>query len=490
MSLAPSTPPERPGPLLLGAAVFAGALAIVVVRFSGWLPAVWFGDDLRDYFASVDGLYASSASSSLVTTFAGKWRPIFTFLLWAAHQAFGTELAWYQAMTVALYAAIGVVFFFIAHRLSGSRTIALLLAAVLVWSRFAMYQVTQINGLIEQLPMLLFLLALSLVLAEAERVRRYDDTDRWHARLHLAMLLLGLAAHAHERYLASVIAVGCALLFMPGIARRERIVLALEGAAIMLFNVLMKVWALGIPFFIGAGGRPMDFDLQRTIGQAVDAVLSWLWFNSGPGYLAGTSTIALGAPYVALAGLTCLAAALIAALGVRGALSARAGFWPVALLALCGAALVGPGVVSFRLEQRWLLTSFAMLLLLLAWASRFVRWRDLAVGLAVTIFAGSLVIDNRISIASERQFFVTSSMRLAEAALPLADGRQEPIVFEGLGPDLCSWILTDGQFFRMVRGQARTVYCVGPSWAYPQAPPERGTVRYTYGASGFRPIGG
>lgn len=468
------------------AGVFLIFLSLLYVRFGFWLPQVWYGDDLRDFYASVDGQFVHSWASAFTTTFASKWRPIFSLFMWLEYSNFKTYIGYYQFVNLVIGAASVSIFFFLAEMLSGSRFVASGLSLLMVWSRFATYQMTQVNGPIESLPLLFTLVAVYCVaLAElGERLTQDDERKRvW--LIGAAILFLGLAAYTHERYLVALPVMALYLWAAGGLKLADRIGGTLCIIFLIAFNVIAKVFVLKIEFFLGTGGQNIGFNIGVLLQNVLEALSSAVWFNYGPQYLVGVTTLSLPLIFVILAGACAAAIACLAVFGLVGAVIERANWvFPVFVMALAGALLV-PAIALFRFEQRWLFTTFVLGLLFLAWCARHNISQVLIRLLLVILVCSALVVENRLAFAAERLFFLTGSMRVAEDARKLVDGTTGPIVIEGVDASVCGWVLSGGLFFRMYQGAKRDLYCVNSVGAYPSKPPDE-AQRFTHSWGGFQ----
>lgn len=470
----------------LAAAVFLLSLSFLYVRFGYWLPQVWFGDDLKDYYASVDGAFVNSWPSAFSNTFANKWRPIFSLFIWFEYSHFDKLLIYYHLSNLAINALSVCIFFYVAKMLSRSLSVASGLSVLMAGSRFATYQITQVNGPVESLPVLFTLFA-TYCIALSEHTDRMlrDSTNKRTWLISAAILSLCLAAYTHERYLAGLAVLIPYLWVTGGLTKNLRIACTAAVFIAILFNVIVKTFLLRIDFFVGTGGQNLTFNPGATITHIMEALSSAVWFNHGPDHLIGVTTLQLPLFYVYLAAIGAAAVSLIAILGIAGAVADRSDWvLPAFILALAGALLV-PGVAVFRFEQRWLYSTFVLGLLFLAWCSSYIRYRPLLNGLLVALVCSALALETRLSFAGERTFFLTRAMRIAEDARVLLDGKSGPIVLEGAEASICGWVLSSGLFFRMYQGAKRDVYCVSPEGSYPGTPPPD-AERFTHSWGGFQ----
>jgi hypothetical protein len=452
--------------------VFVLVVTAAKWRFWPWMPEVFFGDDLSNLLAYKDGHFGSSAGQALSAAYAEKYRPVFAWVMWLLFSAFEERILPYLALNVLLHGLSAALVFAIAHRLSrGNWIVALAIALAAATSRFALYQVTQVTGLLEGIALTLFLGMFYCVVRASE-----DKESAWRWSW-LAVAAAFLTMHTHERYIVVAVWLCSSLILLPSTRMLPRARwLALLGTcvAVLVFNVLYKMAVLGVPIFVGTGGTRIDISTSRVLEHVVQAVLSIFGFNEGPEYLVGARSISLHwFPAWPLAAGFSLAWLTAVVMGVRTALSDKATasepawqplLWPLLMLAL-GALLLGPPFLTIRLEQRWLLEPFILMLFLFAWAAGSQRHRALVPAwvLALVIGPASIAIDSIIAPYFAQTFFVSSGRFATAAKQDIVDKDFGQLASVGLvsGQDHCNWTLLKGHFFRLYGGTRRTVYCFG-----------------------------
>jgi hypothetical protein len=450
--------------------VFAVLLVAAWWRFAPWMPAVFFGDDLDNLLAFRAGALASTWHQALAGVYLEKYRPVFAAVLHLEFTSFGDRIAAYLAVNLFIQAVAGTLLFLAARLLGGSAWVAASLALAFVVSRLALYQVSQVTGVLEGLGTVWFLAMLvSLVRAAA------DPRAAWRWGL-LAVAAAFLAVHTHERYIVVLPWLALAVLVLPGLrplpAARKAGLVALCAAA-AAFNVIYKLAVAGGSFLVGTGGTQIDFDLMRMVRHAGEAVLSVFGFNDGPAYLVGAEWTEL--PWFSgwiLPGTLSLGLLALLALGsrTRASTAAAASFawrtdpawaWLLGALALV---LLVPPLTTIRLEQRWLVQPFALLLVLTAWAAgrAGVRVGPAPAGILVAaVAAASISLDLLLSLHFGQIFFVNSGRvaALAQRDIAMRDsGTAAPLALL-LPQEHCEWTLRAGRFFEVYGGQARPVHC-------------------------------
>jgi len=460
------------GPRAALVLVFALALMATLWRFLPWIPHAFFGDDLYNYLAYKDGFFPEGVAQALTTAFAEKYRPVFVWALSFLFGTFGDRVLPYMAVNMLLHALNATLVFAIARRLgNGQWLVPLVIAVAVATSRFALYQVTQITGLLEGVALMLFLCMTYCVVRASEA--GIASAGRW---LWLAVAAAFLVIHTHERYVVVAVWLGCALVLLPSLRALPRarwLALLFGCGALILFNLLFKTQVLRMPFFVGTGDTHLEFDLLRVVEHLRQAALSIFGFNEGPGYLVGARTAwekvspawVLAAAF-SLIWLLAFASAVRATVHDKGAVGTApprpAATWPLLLLGLAGMLLVPP-LVTIRIEQRWLFEPFILVLLVFAWACGTRRhpaspptW-ILALGIGLT----SLASDSLIARSFGEIFFVSGGQFAKVAKRDIADkdpGRSTPVALIA-NADNCNWTLLKGGFFRLYGGTRRTVVC-------------------------------
>lgn len=460
-------PQATPGPRRAKAfllALFALLAAAAAWRFGPWLPPVFYGDDLNHWVGYVDGRCGARASQLLGASCVDpeKLRPVFNVVKVALFAAFGKATSHYMAVNILLHGASALLVFAIARRLAGGLVVPLALAAAVATSRFALMQVTLVVGLVEGLAFFFFVASLYALVRAAEGAR----VAPWAA---LAVVCALLSQFSHERFNVMAVVLAFAFLALPAFRSlpvRTRALLVGACVAVPLVHIAYKL-ALGTPLFVGTGGmRVTSVDSALVLEHARQALSSTFGVNSGPPYLVGQTLASMPwLPAWLLAGAMILAWVVALAAGLRAAFARRAGMgfasfaWPAILLgAYVG--LTAAALVTIRLEQRWLMAPFTLVLLVLAWSAGLQQRWLLRFAPAVVFAASAVWLDTLI----ERRFdqvYLSSSTRIATAVkrdlIDAAPGDASPVVLIA-GREFCGWVLQGSSFFR-VYGTSRPVAC-------------------------------
>lgn len=458
--------------LFLYGLLFFVVLLVSYARFGPWMPSVFFGDDLSNIIAFKEGLFAASPITSLSEVYLGKFRPVFSFAMYLQFSSFAEWIEGYLGINLLVHSLSGVLVFLIARNLSGGNlAIAGLAALSAVISRFALYQTTQVTGLVEGLSTFTFLLMLFCVIRS-----KTEFAWRWSL---LAVLAATLTMHTHERYIVLLPWLALAILIMPRttpLGTKAKLALVGLCALGVVFNVGYKMAALNGKFLIGTGGTTIEFDLLRILEHTSQATLSIFGFNHGPDYLVGVNWFELPIFSGWILGAVLVTASALLMVRVRGAQAGELVFG--LLLFLLGAVALFPTLLTIRMEQRWEYQPFIVLLLILSWTAGLVarpQARLISSILMTVVACASITIDLMVTRFTDRVFFVNSA-KIAQSTYEdifIQDpGARTPVAFV-LEDSHCNWTLLGGAFFKLYSGHMRSVRCIPNLTEIRIAPNER-----------------
>lgn len=467
--------------------IFLAATIAAIWRFLPWTTSVLFGDDLSLYLPFLDGSCATRASQMLVATCGDRFRPVASGFIVALMHAFGPQKSLFIDVNFALQGAIATMAFLVAFHLSRrSWLTALGIAGAVALSRFAVWNVNEVIGPVESLPLLLTLGAVySVIRAEQSQER----VGRWGM---LAMLCAFLALFAHERF--TVVPVWLALAFLSSKQVRQlpvwRIALLVGGCVAMpVFYIVYKKFGLDSYFLIGTGNTHLKLDFPLIAQHAYQGVSSIFGFNHGPSYLLGKNVVpGWNLPFLFASGFLLLFLT-IALYTLRRVLAATPSFrakieslrWPVLLLILAAVLLI-PALLTIHVEIRWLYASFIMVLLACACAvsvaSHDARRRIAIV--VVVLCATSVALDTTIMRSFNDLFFIASGQYADLVKRDIIDKHPEQKSDIALlaAQEHCTFTLLGGGFFRVYGNGPRKVYCFSSLAAASQAKLPTGTPFY------------
>ena len=180
---------------------------------------------------------------------------------------FGQQISLYLAFNILLHALSALIVFALAFRLSrGSIYVALTAAILATTSRLALYQVTQVTGLLEGIGQLVFLSMIYCLLRFDQLVGRLNSHSLFFA--YSAIFAVFLLVHTHERYFVVIPWIVSMFLLTPKfkcLSPTQRKVIIALSLMPALFNVLYKKFILHAPFFVGTGGSHIQIDVHGIL---------------------------------------------------------------------------------------------------------------------------------------------------------------------------------------------------------------------------------
>jgi len=457
-----------------GSIIFLLLTLVVIWRFNPFMPQVFFGDDLNYLLAFKDGQCGTFASQILTTTCYDKFRPVASGFVLLLMNLFDSSVTGYMIVNVLLQALSAYIAYKIAFQLSNrNKFIAIGVSLTVASSRFAAYQVTQVIGPVEGLGTPLFL-GILYMLIYADILKINVLRCGW-----FAVVLLLLLIHNHERYIVISGWLGLAFLVLPTFRELPRHkLLSLLGGCIFVpvFYVTYKTAVLDSPFLVGTGGVPLSLNINMILAHVKQAVLSLWGFNEGPEYLTGVRLDTLPwfpAWIMAITFATSLILPVLA--GIKQGFTFQNGLvtfknnsylWPILLVVLAALLLV-PAISTIRLEQRWLLSPYILMLFLGAWGCgqlyKLNKYNFPVWYLGVIFPVAAISLDSMIVKYFHNVFFVDSARYAEMVKRDIADiypGESSDIYLLSSYPAHCEWSLMNGEFFRIYGGVKRAIRCV------------------------------
>lgn len=473
---------------------FAHAVSIIfVITMVAALNVAWFapfrgrtlmGDDLELLLEARSGGYASDVVRAFWQVGADKFRPVLTVVLAVLTDAFGADFTAYRTLNLVLQTLNVLLVGFLAWRLSGRRWPITLAAMVIVTlSRFNVYFVLQVYGVMEGLA-LTFVLAMILAV-----IRAYETRSR--RALAIASLGYFLAIFTHERYIVLAPFLVAATLLVPDTfrRRRDRLVWAALPLLVAFSNYAVKAWALKIHYFTAGGGEQAEFAPGQIATFMERGLLNLTGFNTGPDYLSGRNMHSLGVLGVALGLLFVVPLAVLLVVSVRRDASGLfRGQVTILRKYLLASLLLGPllfsASISFRQEYRWLYTPFVVLVLGTSWMlGRLPRGRVLPGLLIAAVCVGAVGVDGYYRRHVENTYFfagldTVDSLRTEILGRHSAQLDSATVfIFTHDDPTLTDWYTRGGRFFDIYApGRNRDIRFVSSIEATPTTEPVRATV--------------
>ena len=403
------------------ALIFFIIIAVSYWRFNPWVQNVFFMDDSHTLFSFYNKKYFSTLYQSLFEQNYYKYRPVSGVVFYFLILSFGKTHGLYFAFNLVMHAINGVLFFILSSRLSKDKFIvpfALTMAFVL--SRLALFQVTQIVGVVESVSLTFFLIMLYAVLRSQEN----PSQKMWH---RIALLAVTLTIYAHERYVVVLPWLAFILFNLPSskdITLKYRSLLVSFCAIIFISNVLFKVLFLHIPFFMGTGGQAISLDFPMIITHIYEALFSIFSFNNGPEYLVGSAiSITQSSKYEDYLAFLMAVAFTFSSVYIcirsistsRNLLKSDLKFL-FQITLLIGLILIPP-ILTIRVEGRWEYVPSALILLTLAWSyglPKTISSKGIG-GLCVVASICLISVDSMVINKSFNSIYMISASKLAKA---------------------------------------------------------------------------
>lgn len=341
--------------------------AVIVAVTAAWVlcmpRTLLIGDDLVLVTQFRDASWVKVFHGLSVDYAGNKWRPLLLLVLRAIVGAFGTSFAAYVALNSIVQIASALAIASIVLRLTrGSALLATLAGCAFVVSRFAYYNLIQVQGIMEGLALLLMLLALrAVVVAYQERRLGALWSTPW---------LGALAIFTDERYLAIAPFLVAAPLLHP--ARRSNLraasALALSNCVAPLAYAAVKTFVFHAPVASGTGSTALAPHAAQVWAFLVSAIANMLGFNAGNGYFTGRDMGDVGMPAYVAGALVCVPLLLLLGRYVLDVARRRTAPQPLVLGLVLFVPLLLTATVTIRQEFRWLYAPFALVVIALAGA--------------------------------------------------------------------------------------------------------------------------
>jgi hypothetical protein len=438
--------------------------SVTWLRFRPWMPQVLAADDLYNFMLYHGDRFTSPMSPIYFSETGQKFRFVFSNAVRVESFLFGPHPQRYFILNVAIHAISCTALCFLAASLSGSWWAAVVLASIAATTRFALYQVSHLTGQVESLSLMFSLLC--ILAAKKSIDRDWSEPWKW-----VALLMAFLAFSSHERYVVLLAWLGLLFVLCPRAGSfRCRAAFFVAGSLLVVSNVLTKIFVYKANVLEGTGNTPLSVNITSIKELLSQAVLSIFGINHGPQYLTGAewADFSTSIRIISVIFAVILLLLVIAAFAEQRRYSTDGNAnWPLAFVLLTVLLLVPPAL-TIRLEQRWEVAPFFMLLLVAASGIAQIRTTGTKQKLLPVLLGGLLlcaaVIEARVSQSFGSVFYVYGDTYAAAAKRAIIDTRSSapgtPIVLVS-PPSNCGGTLLDGGFFLIYEGVVRRVYCVG-----------------------------
>jgi hypothetical protein len=400
---------------------FAGVTAVLAILTAAWFAyvphPVFMGDDLNHIVSAQTGGYASSLEKALTCAEgAVKYRPVFATYLYLETLMFGNDFNSYIYLNVFLEFLNACLVALICYRLSRKHLLVAFTCSVMfIISRFSYYNVHQmVGGALEGLALLLFLLMVYTVV--------YAYESRKPAVLAWTLLFYFMLIFTHERYAAVAAMLAVAILLAPMNFRLtwHRYAIATLPLLILMFNFLLKVFALHMPFFQGTENE-LTFEKSSILKFILSGLSNMVGFNAGPNAFSGLDIVNAGVTGYVLGSVFAMALVTLVAVYVHHRFQAKRRITSsdtrdVFLFLLLFVALLAAASVATRQEYRWLYAPYAVVIFGIAYlCGRISADKKLRLLLLACILLSAIAVDTSYRGYQDNVFFY-QGMKVADSA--------------------------------------------------------------------------
>ncbi len=452
----------------------AGYFVVVRLAYASTFNAAFGLDDPR-LFVILAGIKDDPIAALTASLPFNRLRPLSDFAYWSAFRVVGFNFNAWLTLGLLVWSVTCAVFTTFIAKMSKSWILSIGLGLLLLSSRFAFYQVTNVTGLMENIAALELVVFVILLWS-------YFRTGGSNRYFWGSLVVLLCLVFTHERFQGLTLVLLVISLFHPaGQPVKLRIARALSSLVpgLLLTGAKLAVWTM--PLFVGTGSSSeLGFSWEGMWDHLIAAGLNLVGVNWGPAYLVGQPFEAHPQWLQVIVGVHAVALALVGILvtmGLGGIPRERRfgqlfpnsakSFVTPALLVLLLIALIVPVVVTIRIEQRWLLTPFIVVLLYVAQFPRVLdRFRapvKVMTNAAVVLFIGTGLIANALYFQEMKALFFIGHQSLASVNTMVANSAVEnntlSVSEDCAAPTTTPYL--DDLLFANNGGKRITITCVG-----------------------------
>jgi hypothetical protein len=401
------------------------------------LTFFFYRNEINTYF-SVDALVfilnAQGVDNSDPTTqvFVGllfnRLRPVSDLVLYAMYLVAGENpFAWWAINMSFIAISASVVVYAVKNSLSVS-ILGLMAGAAYVTSRFLRYQVSEHpQGVMESLNIIFIVLIFIMV-------NKHHVTHKMHYLVFAGIAYFGLY-FSHDRFLPVVLPLIVYTLLAVKLSSKKITILGIFMAPVILGTITKLL--LSIPMFVGTGSTTdLGFSFQSAITHGLEGSAQVLGLNIGPAYLVGLPMDSTP-QWVIIVSLTVFLSGLISLFRFLSMFKEKNNefksySWVVFQLLLMMSVFAG-ALVTIRLEQRWLMGTMALVIIIVA---RQIQVSHRLIGFTASAFLVGNIVLNAFYISNSPHFFFlhwqSTTSSIVSSALPawnLSANNQVPIIF-------------------------------------------------------------
>jgi hypothetical protein len=371
---------------------------IIFIYFLKYRATSIYSDDIASYMTYF--AQTNTWDKLNLSRLYQQFRPVRDLALHLMLGTFKKQIYAYYIFNVLMLALNTYVFARIINYILKAPLLSLTLALLLPLSRFSYYAATQlfIGGLMEGIA-LVFSLVSVLFLMKIMTEEKTEPDKRQSSAVLWSILFANLSMYTHERYMVVLAFIAGVALFFPWLRLTilARIGLATLSSLSVYLNFFLKKNVFHVAVMQGTGGANIEFSIPSIKTFFGEAIYSIFQVNTGPSYICGM-------PYAALQPLTqktvmvAVALLVVAIVGLLFAFAAasvrhfrrrengsgsftgyvadlqnnpsiRNGVIAFFLSGLFLLLLI-PAIVTIRVEQRFLLAPFCILVIIVAIAAK------------------------------------------------------------------------------------------------------------------------
>ena len=299
----------------------------------------------------------------IFSTGANRWRPVTYFFEMPLVYAVKNSYSHWLVASIAISALAVTYIYYVFFKMNKNFYTGAILVLLIVTSRF-------FTGIILNLTFILETISLILLIALAEIFRR-NWTEPTFIQLKYAVVLYAALVFTHERY------IGLNLFFIFYFLLHNQFVQKYKLIYLFLFSLptmslfLIKAIVLGIPIFVGTGSSTdVGFSFSSSLVFLSQLLLGLIGINFGYEYLHGytfqNQTESLRVTSVGIALITlCLLGSKMFTWIKRRPIKLSNFLKVVIVYVSLFASLAIPVIATIRIEHRWFLPVYVILLFVL-----------------------------------------------------------------------------------------------------------------------------
>ncbi len=359
----------------------------------------------------------SSSSSNIQnifgSTLANRFRPVSDIAQFLSFRVAGENPYVWWLINCALIALTAFLLTYAVNENFSNRLFGVAAGLSFLTSRFLQYNASQVVGVMESTNNILFALILIFI-------QKHSKTSNLKY-LYGAVAFFTLICFSHERFQTIFAALAMYIALLSFQRKRTKYSLLLMLAAPLCVLAWIKS-AMHFPQIVGTGSvTELGFRWDTTFIHTCEGLLQVFGINFGPGYLVGVSYEFAPLWLQSLGAIVFVSAAIFCAKYI-GKLRGRVAkndlnridlYWPVLFLF----ALL-PGLVTIRLEQRWLA---APMLVIIFVFSKALNERERLLRISARIFLVGYLAMNFFYVSNSSSIFFRGTQDYAIRLLSTLD---------------------------------------------------------------------